>query len=70
MGKFNTAIARGVMGVYAPVALPTAILLGLLGVGVDEAVFGEVLRDVIFGTSSTISEAGVVAVVGLVGSSH
>jgi len=54
----------------APVALSAAILLGLGGISVGMAGFGEVARKVLLGFGGAIDEAGVVAVSELVGSSH
>lgn len=56
--------------VNLPVALATAVLLDLLGVGVGKAVLGEELGEVLHGEGSALSNALVVAVVGLVGAGH
>lgn len=53
-----------------PVALARAVLFDLLGVGVEGAVLGEVARQMLLVGSSTVGQAGVVAVVELVRASH
>lgn len=53
-----------------PVAAATAVLLRLLGVGVDVPGFGEVAREVLLGGGGAAGEGGVVTVVELVGTSH
>ena len=56
--------------VCLPVALSAAVLLGLLGVGISETTFGEVVREMFLWHSSAVSKAGMVLVVVLVGASH
>lgn len=53
-----------------PVGFSTTVLLDLLGISVCEAVFGEILGDVVLGASSAVGKSGVVAVVQLVRSGH
>lgn len=53
-----------------PVALTTAVLLDLLGVNIGVAVLGEEARLMLNGDGSALGDAFVVAVVGLVGTSH
>lgn len=53
-----------------PVALPTALLLYALGIGIDVPRLGEVTRETFFSSGGTISDGAVVSVVGLVASSH
>lgn len=53
-----------------PVASTSAMLLDRGRVSVSEARFGEVARETIFGDGSTVGEAGVVAIVGLVATGH
>ena len=56
--------------VDVPVSSTATVLLGLLRVGVDVALLGEVAGEMLFGARGAVGEAGVVAVVELVGSSH
>ena len=53
-----------------PVALATALLLDLLGVGIDVAGLGKVTREVLLRLGGAVGEAGVVTIVLLVGASH
>jgi hypothetical protein len=53
-----------------PVAFATAILLGLLGISINEAVLGKVSWKVLLWGGSAVSKASVVTVVLLVGASH
>ena len=57
------------MGIL-PIASSTTILLGLLGVGISEAMLPEETGDMLGGDSSAVGEASVVLVVELVGASH
>jgi len=68
----TTRVVHGVVGVLdlisrvAPVSLTTAILLCLLGIGIDETGLGKVFRDLLMG----LCLAGVVTITELVGASH
>ncbi len=53
-----------------PVSLAGAVLLGLLGVGIDGTMLGEVLGDVFLRSGGAVSQSGVGSVVELVGASH
>jgi hypothetical protein len=55
---------------YIPVALSTAVLLGLLGVLAGVAALGEVARQVLGWSCGAVGETGVVLVVELVRASH
>lgn len=59
-----------IYGKHIPVALSAAVLLGLLGVLSDEAVLGEVARQMLRGSCGAVGETGVVLVVELVRASH
>lgn len=50
-----------------PIGLPTAVLLGLLGVLARVTVFGKVTRQMLFGGGSAVSQAGMILVVVLDG---
>lgn len=64
------ALVDGFLTRLTPVGLSTTVLLDLLGISVCEAVFGEILGDVVLGASSAVGKSGVVAVVQLVRSGH
>jgi hypothetical protein len=53
-----------------PVALPAALLLDALGIGIDVPRLSEVARETFFSSGSTVSDSTMVSVVGLVASSH
>lgn len=53
-----------------PVSSTATVLLGLLRVSVDVARFGKVAGEMLLSARSAVGEAGVVAVVELVRSSH
>jgi hypothetical protein len=53
-----------------PIALAPAILLSLLGIGIDVAGLGKIAREMLHWTGGAISETGVVTVIGLVGACH
>lgn len=53
-----------------PVASSSTILLGLLGIGIREAILRKELGNMLLGQDSAISETGVVLVVELVRASH
>ena len=50
----------------SPVALARALLLDVLGVGVDVATLGEVAREMLFGAGGAIGEADVITSIGFV----
>jgi len=54
----------------APIALAAAVLFGLLRIHSLEAVLGKKLGDVLLWKDSALSDAGVILVVELVGTSH
>jgi hypothetical protein len=58
------------MDYYIPVSLSTTILLGLLWISIDETILGKVTRQMLFWSGSTVSKAGVVTIVLLMGASH
>ena len=55
---------------FAPIALAAAFLLHLLRVRVNVAGLGEIAREMLFGSSSAVSESDVITVVELVGAGH
>jgi len=69
IGKVEWLINHLLTGI-APVASAAAILLGLLGVGVSEAVLSKELRQVLLREDGALGNAGVVLVVVLVRTSH
>jgi hypothetical protein len=58
------------MGCYSPIALAAAALLGFGGVGISVSCLGKVLGKTVLTLGSAISNAGVVTVSELVGTSH
>ena len=62
--------AAGVIRCYSPIALARAALLGALGVGLEDAAFGKVAREVLLREGSAIGQADVVAVVSFVRTGH
>ena len=58
------------VGTNLPISLSTAILFGLLGIGVDEASFGKVLGSQMLVFMLLSVDGGVVTVAELVGASH
>jgi len=69
VGEVEVLIGDFIAGA-TPVAFAATVLLGLLGIGIREAMFGEVLGDVVLRSSCAVSKGSVVSVVGLVGASH
>jgi hypothetical protein len=58
------------MDVSSPVAFASTVLLGLLGISIDEARLGEVAGEMLLGSGGSISETSVVTVILLMGAGH
>jgi hypothetical protein len=56
--------------ISSPVAFASTVLLSLLGISIDEAMFGEIAGEMLLGSGSTISETSVVTVILLMGAGH
>jgi len=58
------------MDVSSPVAFASTVLLGLLGISIDEARLGEVAGEMLLGSGASISETSVVTIILLMGAGH
>ncbi len=63
-------LSHDVIGRAIPIAFTTAVLLGLLGVGVRKAILRKEMRKMLLRHGGSHGDAGVVLVVELVGASH